>query len=384
MKTAMKPFKTAFGDIFLDRLPSDKRQQLFAWDSADELILKHLHQENTLLKKKHILIINDNFGSLACTLSKLNNIDITSWGDSLVSHLATKNNLALNKIEDNIHYHKELYLDTKKFDLVLIKVPKVMALFEWQLQQLRRVTSKDSVIISAGMVKHLAKRSQEMLETVIGHTERSLAEKKARLFFSTCEDKPPQTSAYPIKNNIEELAITLSNHANVFSKEQLDIGARFFIQHFDQLPKAKTIIDLGCGNGVLGIIAKKLQPESQIHFVDESYMAITSAKDNYQDNISSDINDYSHFYLSHCLTQYPNKDIDLILCNPPFHQQYSLAEKTAVTMFKQSHQLLRSNGELWIVANAHLNYLSYLKKLFNNTKIVASNKKFIIICARKK
>lgn len=380
----MTPFKTAFGDIFLDRLPSDKRQKLFAWDSADELILKHLHRENTLANNKNVLIINDNFGGLACTLSKIKNIEITSWGDSLVSHLATKNNLALNEIEDNIHYHSDLYLDNERFDLILIKVPKVMALFEWQLQQLREVTTEKSVIIAAGMVKHLPKRSQALLETVIGHTERSLAEKKARLFFSIRENKAPHTAMYPIEKNIEELAITLNNHANVFSKEQLDIGARFFIRHFDQLPKANTIIDLGCGNGVLGIIAKQLQPESQIHFVDESYMAIASAKDNYQRNISSENNSSGKFYLSHCLTQYPNKNVDLILCNPPFHQQYSLAEETAITMFKQSRQLLQSNGELWVVANAHLNYQSVLKKLFSKLRLVASNKKFVIFAARKK
>jgi 16S rRNA (guanine1207-N2)-methyltransferase len=44
--------------------------------------------------------------------------------------------------------------------------------------------------------------------------------------------------------------------------------------------------------------------------------------------------------------------MDLILCNPPFHQQNTIGSHIAMRMFKQARQVvLRSGGELWVIGN---------------------------------
>ena len=74
--------------------------------------------------------------------------------------------------------------------------------------------------------------------------------------------------------------------------------------------------------------------------------------------------------------------MDLILCNPPFHQQNTIGSHIAMRMFKQARQVvLRSGGELWVIGNRHLGYQVSLKKYFSKVELVASNAKFILIKA---
>ena len=42
------------------------------------------------------------------------------------------------------------------------------------------------------------------------------------------------------------------------------------------------IVDLGCGNGVLGLIAAAMNPAAKLLFCDETYMAIASAEENFR------------------------------------------------------------------------------------------------------
>jgi 16S rRNA (guanine1207-N2)-methyltransferase len=375
--------KTDFASLKLDRLPLRKKETLRAWDAADEYLLKQFYEDQkTDNTNVPLLIINDQFGALACSL---NDYKPTSWSDSFIAHQATKHNLDANTLENNITCLPSTESPKNTVKTVLIKVPKTLALLEQQLSQLRNHISEDTRIIAAGMSKHIHRSTLQIFEKLIGQTHTSLAIKKARLIFcqldSTLSPKPPN---YPCSFYEPSLDLELSNHANVFAKEKLDIGARFFIDQFNQLPDANHLIDLGCGNGVLGIVAQRQLAESHISFVDESYMAIESAQNNYQRYFPESSAD---FYHSDSLSQLPkpNKPAsqpDLILCNPPFHQQHAIGDHIAWEMFSQSKQCLASRGELWVVANRHLGYHTKLKRLFNNCRTVAANKKFVVLAAR--
>ena len=151
-------------------------------------------------------------------------------------------------------------------------------------------------------------------------------------------------------------------------------------QHLPECDNCQHIIDLGCGNGILGIIARRLQPQAHISFVDESYMAIDSAKMNHKQNILHDGKTDASFHVNNCLQGWQHK-ADLILCNPPFHQAHSMGDQIAWQMFKQSKEQLNKGGELWIVGNRHLGYHSKLKHLFGHCQTLGSNKKFTVLKA---
>jgi 16S rRNA G1207 methylase RsmC len=153
----------------------------------------------------------------------------------------------------------------------------------------------------------------------------------------------------------------------------------------DRLPRCEHIVDLGCGNGVLGIAAKILQPQAQLSFVDESYMAVESARANWQqamDKLGLDASS-AGFYANDCLAGLALQDVDLVLCNPPFHEGHAMGEHIAWRMFKQSYDGLQPGGQLWIVGNKHLQYQAKLKRLFGNCTEQYADKKFVVYSATK-
>lgn len=369
----MESFLSPFGELKLARWPLRKNETLRAWDAADELLLEHLAEQKLFdTDTPRLLIVNDAFGALTCALRDYQPVN---WSDSCISHLAAQENIGLNFADWKPLRSTESLEGL--YDLVLIKVPKTNALLEDQLIRLRPHLHKDSMIIAAGMVKHLQKSAFQCFEKNIGPLTTSLAKKKARLIFATLDESIAQPeNPYPTSYTEAEIDLTLSNHASVFSRDHLDLGARFFLTQFPEMPDAARVIDLASGNGVLGIKYQQKHPNAQIRFIDESYMAVASSQENYQvvfPNV-----DTASFEAVEGLSQTESASADLIICNPPFHQQHVIGEQIALSMFRDSKRCLAAGGELWIVANHHLGYQEKLKQMFGNCRTVGSNKKFVV------
>ena len=368
------------GDFQLSRYPEDKDDPLRAWDAADEYLLNTLAEQFDAERTLNILIINDGFGALTVALA---NHSVTVWTDSYLSAEGIKLNLSRNKQPaENVNIMNSLQTPDEPYDVVLIKIPKTLAMLEDQLTRIRPILKAETQIMGAAMVKALHTSTLSLFEKYIGMTRTSLARKKARLIHCQLDKTSASvTSRYPTSYILEGTDHTLINHANVFSRESLDIGTRFFLQHLPKDEKYRSIIDLACGNGVIGLIAAEKNPQAELTFLDESYMAVASAQANF--NAAFGESRQAVFQVVDGLQGIPDHSADLILNNPPFHQQHAMGDGVAWNMFRQSRNVLTQNGELWVVANRHLGYHVKLKKLFGNCESVAGNKKFVVLKAVK-
>ncbi len=371
-------FRCKNGDFELLRRPPTPHLPLQAWDAADEYLLSGMAGD--VGAETNVLVINDQFGALAIACSAAN---VCSWGDSYTAHCATLDNFARNRLDSSrLVLLPSTELPAERFDHVLWRIPKTLRFFQQQARALQTCVGGTAVVLASGMQKHLPPRTLELLRA-FGEIETFPTLKKARLFAIRLHrdgSDGEMPGAQPLK--IAEHDLSLHAGPNVFARDTFDIGTRFFIEQFSQLPRAGRIADLGCGNGLLGLRVKQLQAEAQVEFFDESYQAIAAAKKNYAANGLSLLAPDAHFHSDDIFSHYAGEPFDLILCNPPFHQGHVVGDHIAWQMFMQSKSHLRGGGELWIVGNRHLDYHIKLKKIFGNCRQIAAHAKFVVLAAR--
>ncbi|MFF0013744.1 methyltransferase [Streptomyces sp. NPDC005374] len=378
---------TPWGELALTRFPEDPRDRLRAWDASDEYLLRHLAAEEVPLTGA-VVVVGDRWGALVTALAAHRPVQIT---DSFLGQEATRANLARAGVEPGaVQLLSTQDPPPDRIDVLLVRVPKSLALLEDQLSRFAPAVHEGTVVVGTGMVKDIHTSTLQLFERILGPTRTSLAEKKARLIF--CEPKPslerpanPWPYGYTLPDGIGAASgRSVVNHAGVFCADRLDIGTRFFLQHLPDTRDShgtRRIVDLGCGNGVVGTAAALADPGAEVLFVDESYQAVASAQATYKAN---GVPGHAEFRVGDGLTGVPEGSVDIVLTNPPFHSHQATTDATAWRMFTGARRALRPGGELWVVGNRHLGYHLKLRKLFGNSELVAGGPKFVVLKAVKR
>lgn len=374
---------TPWGEPALTRFPEDPRDRLRAWDASDEYLLRHLAEEGVPLDGT-VVVVGDRWGALVTALAAHRPVQIT---DSHLAQEATRANLARAGVEPGaVRLLTTQDPPPERIDVLLVRVPKSLALLEDQLLRLAPAVHAGTVVVGAGMVKEIHTSTLALFERILGPTRTSLAEKKARLIFCTPDpalERPgnPWPYVYTLPDGIGPAAGgTVVNHAGVFCADRLDIGTRFFLRHLPE-GRGRRVVDLGCGNGVVGTSVALADPDAEVLFVDESFQAVASAEATYKAN---GVSGHAEFRVGDGLAGVPSGSVDLVLNNPPFHSHQATTDATAWRMFTGARRALRPGGELWVIGNRHLGYHVKLRKLFGNSRLVASDPKFVVLKAVKR
>ena len=414
----MSSFTMPFGNVTLQRYPAAHDQSLRAWCSADELLLQRFYQsaetKGSGSKLQNLLIVNDEFGALSVALA--NKFNVTHWSDSLLSQKATERNAANNSVTSICCYSSTDNIAELIPDAILIRPTKNISYLQYQLAMLSHYFP-DTAIYCGIMQKFITTGVKAAINQYLTRVEPGMGEKKARVISARTPDESHYTDAFNQVNNKQndsEAGEDLSHHwldnipahiqpglamplkyinykslkmpvlPNVFSSGSLDIGARFLLDNFPNVSSAEHIADLGCGNGVLSAAAALQNSQANLYGFDESYLAVASAKLTFYANriVNKQGNIRAQFTVSNMLSHAQDAvKFDIILCNPPFHQERRVTTDTAKLMFKQARSKLSSNGQLWVIANRHLGYYRDLAKQFHRVETVSSNAKFSIFCA---
>lgn len=154
---------------------------------------------------------------------------------------------------------------------------------------------------------------------------------------------------------------------DVFSKSQVDFGTDLMISSAirdlkERDAKVWSILDLGCGYGVVGIVMKKVFKGAEVTCVDKNKRAVGLAKENGKNNgvplkacLESD-----------CLIAIDKDEkFDLILTNPPVRA----GKDTVFAFYEQSYEHLNEGGSIYVVLQRKQGAPSTekkLQKLFGN------------------
>ena len=335
------------------------------WSSADELLLEQVLDQN--LSEKKIITYNDRFGYLNCQLKKSDVLSVISYKSQEKSHKINRENNGL--IFDDSRFVNPLSSIEEKFDIVLMKIPKSVNLFELYLAQIVTCIKDDTVVYCSFMTRHFTKQLLAISNKYFEVVEQSLAKKKARLLILK-KKKEVKVNELINKVILSDGGI-LKQYYGVFSAKEIDQATQFFINNLHVEKNTNQVLDLAAGNGVLGYTIQKQLPNCKIHLIDDFYLAVKSAKLNLKgDNV--------YFHYNDTLKEIGENSIDLVVCNPPFHFEYETNIEVSLRLFKEVSYCLKQGGKFQMVANRHINYGPHLERVFNNVIRVMHNDKFEI------
>lgn len=166
--------------------------------------------------------------------------------------------------------------------------------------------------------------------------------------------------------------LTYTTDHGVFSRQRLDYGSRVLMDAID-IGDAKSMLDVGCGYGTMGIALKSVHEDLQVLMTDVNKRAISLAKENIKCNnlegidvIESDVYENVH------------DTYDLVISNPPIRA----GKKVVSAIISGSYDHLNEGGRLVIVIQKKQGAPSakkLMEDIFGNATVINREKGYYIL-----
>ena len=178
-----------------------------------------------------------------------------------------------------------------------------------------------------------------------------------------------------IKNiDLKFIDLKFNSSDKLFSPRNIDIGTLSMIDEVNFENESK-ILDLGCGYGFVGILAAKIIGEDKVVMCDIDTEAVEMSKHNAVLNNVENIN----IIQSDGLKNIIDKDFSMILSNPPYHTDFSVAKHFIESGFYK----LALNGKFIMVTKRLDWYKNKLSSVFGGVKVKEKNGYYIFISEKR-
>ena len=179
---------------------------------------------------------------------------------------------------------------------------------------------------------------------------------------------------YDIEITIKNIDLKFNSSDKLFSPRNVDIGTLSMIDEVN-FENENKILDLGCGYGFVGILAAKIIGEDKVVMCDIDTEAVEMSKHNAVLNDVSNIN----IIQSDGLKNIADKDFSMILSNPPYHTDFSVAKHFIESGFYK----LALNGKFIMVTKRLDWYKNKLSSVFGGVKVKEKNGYYIFISEKR-
>jgi len=168
--------------------------------------------------------------------------------------------------------------------------------------------------------------------------------------------------------------ITLETHEGLFSPEHIDRGTLAMLSHVN-FESGMRIMDLGCGCGVVGIVAAKITGEENVFMSDADPNAVETARRNAERNGVGGVS----LYISDGFQSVDASGFDLILSNPPYQTDFSVAKG----FIEKGFNRLKIGGKLYMVTKRREWYKNKIISVFGGVEIRETDGYFVFIAQRR-
>ncbi|MCA9885976.1 MAG: class I SAM-dependent methyltransferase [Anaerolineae bacterium] len=295
--------------------------------------------------------------------------------------------LAALPAQNNMHVHTSVYPQgDARYDKVIIFVPKGRDVAKAQLWAAAKSLADDGMVYVCGPTKGGAKTILKDASELFAEANTLIFKKRHRvggLGKPTATRYPSDWGADPTQrqqrtfNLPDGLSLLVSTMPGIFSWDALDEGTRLLLEKVDPETdiRGKAVLDIGCGNGVIGGWAAKYA--DRVTMVDDNLLAVECSQMTLAQN---DINN-AEALASDVYSALDGQQYDLIVTNPPFHDKFDVTTNVAHRIIREAKAHLKRDGALIWVANAFLRYESVAEEHFRSVELLGGNTKYVVVKA---
>ena len=291
----------------------------------------------------------------------------------------------LKESDVNIHFNDFDFKRVLKdpVDNIFYRISKEKPVVHHVINQAYRWLRPGGKLHLAGMKKEGVKTYIEKANALFGGNSTTTINGSG-IRTATLEKREQATPAPLDDKQYQELrAIADGSEIEIYSKpgifgwNKIDEGSRFlvsylntFIQSFGHSPQ--NILDLGCGYGYLSIMASR-NFSGTIVATDNNAAALDACKKNFK---AQEID--GKVIAADCGAEI-EKQFDIILCNPPFHQGFTTNNNITNKFLSNTLKLLSANGKALFVVNQFIPLEKKATGLFSHIETMATNGSFKLV-----
>ncbi|MDP9391108.1 MAG: methyltransferase, partial [Actinomycetota bacterium] len=359
----------------LRRAPDVEAPDLVAVDATDRLLLDESADLLAGCRPGELAVVDDNYGALTLGAAALHGAtEVRVHQDLLVGELALARNAERTGLAG---CYRQLTLGADLVDgarVVLVQAPKGLEALREIAEVVAASARPDVTLLVGGRVKHMTHAMNDVLGASLTNVSATLARQKSRLLVA--RGPRPGPSSFPRRQEHPDLELTICAHGAAFAGTKIDIGTRALLGSLQRtVPTASTALDLGCGTGVLAAVLARRRPELAVVAVDQSAAAVASAT---ATAAANGLAGRIRVVRDDAAASLPDGSVDLVVCNPPFHQGTTVVTTAAERLFAAAGRVLRPGGELWTVYNSALRHKATLTRLVGPTHVVDRTPKFTV------
>lgn len=181
-------------------------------------------------------------------------------------------------------------------------------------------------------------------------------------------------SDFVFRDQIKGVQMELFSHEALFSPEQIDDGTQFMMS-VAKLEEGQHVLDLGCGYGAVGIYAAKIVGTENVVMSDVVTRAVELAKKNAAHNGVPRV----QVFKSDGFRDLPEMQFDVILSNPPYHANFSVAKH----FIEEGFRHLNQDGYLYMVTHRLDWYKNKIKGVFGGVQVHEKDGYYVFVAQKR-
>lgn len=276
------------------------------------------------------------------------------------------------------------------FDRIFYRISKEKAIVHHVINCSAQYLKGNGQLLIAGYknegIKTYVDKARQLF---VGSVSRERGGQSSLLAIFECPQDKQSLAAYALDDkHYAELrvinpddSIALLSKPGIFGWNKIDQGSFFLVEHlkdfFQQLPENPVrIADLGCGYGYLSVMASQFV-DAVFIATDNNVAAVAACQQNFQRRgLRGDV------VVADC-AEGIDQSVDVVLCNPPFHQGFAVDDGLTEKFLLSCKRLLKTGGHALFVVNSFIALERKAQGMFSRVCTINNNKRFKLIALKK-